>query len=153
MARTFAVLTELPPDTRLFLELVIRLAPTNPVARRLAAHARIRPSTLMSRFSRAGLPSLKTYVAAIRLLYAAQLFESEGLSVSDVAYRLECSSPQSFGRHLRAMLGITPGEFRRRFGFERSMDRFLELLVDPYVEQWRTFYPLDPGGAERTRDA
>ncbi len=146
MAKVFDVLTDLPGDTRLFVELMIRLAPTTPVARRLASHARMRPSTLTSRFARAGLPSPKSYVAAIRLLYAAQLFESEGLSVSDVAYRLECSSPQSFGRHLRAMLGVTPGEFRRRFTFEKALTRFTELLVEPYAEQWRRFHPLEPGG-------
>jgi AraC-like DNA-binding protein len=149
MARVFGTLTDLPADTRLFLELIIRLAPSTPVARRLAGHARMRPSTLMSRFARAGLPSLKSYVAAIRLLYAAQLFESEGLSVSDVAYRLECSSPQSFGRHLRATLGVTPGEFRRRFGFERAMSRFMATLIDPFVDQWRNFHPLEPGGHPR----
>ena len=60
----------------------------------------------MSRFARAGLPSPKNYLAAIRLLHAAFLFETAGLSVADVAYRLEYSSPQSFGRHLRAMLGL-----------------------------------------------
>jgi AraC-like DNA-binding protein len=147
MARVFEVLTDLPPDTRLFLELMIRLAPTTPVARRLASHARMRPSTLVSRFARAGLPSPKNYVAAIRLLYAAQLFESEGLSVSDVAYRLECSSPQSFGRHLRAMIGLTPGEFRRRFSFAKAVDRFIESLVVPYAERWRGFHPI--GGKER----
>ena len=32
--------------------------------------------------------------------------------MADVAYRLEYSSPQSFGRHLRAMLGVTALEFR-----------------------------------------
>jgi AraC-like DNA-binding protein len=153
MARVFEVLTDLPPDTRLFVELMIRLAPTTPAARRLAHHARMRPSTLMSRFARAGLPSPKNYVAAIRLLYAAQLFESEGLSVSDVAYRLECSSPQSFGRHLRAMMGLTPGEFRRRFSFEKALARFVELLVVPYVGQWRAFHPIGSGsGSTGGRD-
>ena len=150
LARVFDALTDLPADTRLFLELMVRLAPTTPVARRLASHARMQPSTLMSRFTRAGLPSPKTYVAAIRLLYAAQLFENEGLSVSDVAYRLDCSSPQAFGRHLRAMLGITPGEFRRRFPFDRALGRFIELLIVPYGEQWRNFHPLEPGARWRS---
>src|SRR5439155_16581475 len=48
----------------------------------------------------------------MRLLHAAYLFLNPGLSVSDVAYRLDYSSPQSFGRHLKAMLGVTAGEFR-----------------------------------------
>jgi len=145
LARILDVLTELPTDARMFLELMVRLAPSTPVARRLARHARMRPSTLMSRFTRAGLPSPKTYMAAIRLLYAAQLFENEGLSISDVAYRLEYSSPQSFGRHLRALLGITAGEYRRRFSFDAAINRFVALLVNPYRGGWRQFHPLDPG--------
>ena len=86
----------------------------------------------MSRFARAGLPSPKNYLAAIRLLHAAFLFETAGLSVADVAYRLEYSSPQSFGRHLRAMLGLTALEFRRRFPFPVALERFVALMMDPY---------------------
>ncbi|MFN0177555.1 MAG: helix-turn-helix domain-containing protein [Gemmatimonadales bacterium] len=149
LARFLDALPELSPTTRMFIELMVRMAPSVPVARRLARHARLRPSTLMSRFIRAGLPSPKTYVAAIRLLYAAQYFENDGLTVTDVSYRLECSSPQSFGRHLRAMLGITAGEFRRRFSFDTAADRFVALLVEPYRENWRVFRPLE--GNSRTR--
>ena len=145
LSRLFDALPPLPPATRMFVELMVRLAPSTPVARRFAHHARVRPSTLMSRFVRAGLPSPKTYVAAIRLLYAAQYFENDGLSITDVAYRLECSSPQSFGRHLRAMLGITPGEFRRRFTFDAAADRFVALLIAPYRHIWRDFHPFEPG--------
>jgi AraC-like DNA-binding protein len=145
LAKMVDALPDLAPDTRMFLELMIRLAPSTPVARQLAQHTKLRPSTMMSRFARAGLPSPKTYMAALRLLYAAQYFENEGLSISDVAYRLECSSPQSFGRHVRAMLGITPGEFRRRFTFDAAMDRFVALLVRPYREAWGSFHPLEMG--------
>ena len=135
-------LPRLPADARFFLELLVRLAPEIPAVRQLAARFQIKPSTLMSRFSRAGLPSPKTYLAALRLLCAAQYFEGGGRSVADVAYRLECSSPQSFGRSLRAMLGVTPGEFRRRFPFPVALRRFLEQLVVPYEEIWAGFHPL-----------
>jgi AraC-like DNA-binding protein len=142
LAPVLAELPELPPDARVFLELVIRLAPELPAVRAVAARFEIKPSTLMSRFARGGLPSPKTYLAAIRLLYAAQFFEGGGRSVADVAYRLDCSSPQSFGRTLRAMLGITPGEFRRRFPFPTALERFLAQLVRPYRQAWATFHPL-----------
>ena len=135
----------LPPDARLFLEALIRLAPETPTVRRLAAHFGVRPSTLMSRFGRCGLPSPKNYLAAARLLHAAWLFESGGLSIADVAYRLEYSSPQSFGRHVRAMLGITSSEFRRRFPFPDALQRFLDMMIHPYIEIWQSFHPL--GGA------
>jgi AraC-like DNA-binding protein len=142
LAPVMAELPEISTDARLFLELMIRLAPEVPAVRTFAARFRLKPSTLMSRFSRVGLPSPKTYLAAIRLLYAAQYFEGGGRSVSDVAYRLECSSPQSFGRTLRAMLGITPGEFRRRFPFPIALERFLKHLVVPYQGVWSHFHPL-----------
>ncbi|HEX6617009.1 MAG TPA: helix-turn-helix domain-containing protein [Gemmatimonadales bacterium] len=131
-----------PPDARLLLEAMIRLAPEVPTVTALSQQLSVRPSTLMSRFARAGLPSPKNYLAAIRLLHAAFLFESTGLSVADVAYRLEYSSPQSFGRHLRAMLGLTALEFRRRFPFPIAVDRFVALMLEPYREVWRGFHPL-----------
>ena len=135
-------LAHAPPDTRLFIEAMIRLAPDTPTVTALAERLYIRPSTLMSRFARAGLPSPKNYLAAIRLLHAAHLFEASGLSVADVAYRLEYSSPQSFGRHLRAMLGVTALEFRRRFPFPVALERFVDLMIEPYREVWREFHPM-----------
>ncbi len=143
---------EAPPDARLFLEAMIRLAADVPTVSGVAAQLSVRPSTLMSRFARAGLPSPKNYLAAIRLLHAAHLFETAGLSVADVAYRLEYSSPQSFGRHLRAMLGITALEFRRRFSFQLALDRFVVLMMEPYREVWKEFHPLAPGGWEAGRE-
>jgi transcriptional regulator GlxA family with amidase domain len=146
-ARILGPLTDalpvLAPDARLFLEILVRLAPRTTAVQPLAERLRIKPSTLMSRFTRAGLPSPKRYLAAVRVLYAAQYLESAGLSIADVAYRLECSSPQSFGRSLRAMLGITPGEFRRRFSFSAALARFLGALVIPYRAAWAGFRPLE----------
>ncbi len=147
-----ARLPELAEDARLFLEVMVRLAPHTPTVRSVARVLGVAPSTLMSRFSRAGLPSAKRYLAAIRLLYAAQFMENTGLSIADVAYRLECSSPQSFGRHVRSLLGITCSEFRRRFPFEVAMERFLLVMADPYGEVWRGFRPLTAAPAGPRRD-
>lgn len=141
-----AALGEATPDARLFIEGLVRLAPETPTVRRLATSLHVRPSTLMSRFARAGLPSPKNYLASVRLLHAAHLFESGGLSVADVAYRLDYSSPQSFGRHLRTMLGITSCEFRNRFPFPLAVDRFIELMILPYGGIWPTFHPLSSAG-------
>ena len=113
--------------------------------RKLAVPLDVRPSTLMSRFQRAGLPSPKSYLAMVRLLHAAALFEGPGLSVADVAYGLEYSSPQSFGRHVRALMGITSSEFRRRLPFSSALGRFLEIMVTPYREALQSFHPLAAG--------
>jgi AraC-like DNA-binding protein len=144
-APLFDVLGEVSQDTRLYFEAMIRLAPDTVTVRKLAGHLEIRPSTLMSRFSRAQLPSPKSYLAAIRLLHAAVLLEAPGLSIADVAYRLEYSSPQSFGRHVRAFMGITSTEFRNRLPFPAALERFITIMVTPYLDSLRDFHPLAAG--------
>lgn len=153
LARVVPALGEASTEVRILFEALARLAPVLPTVRRLARHLRISPSTLMSRFYRAGLPSPKTYLAAMRLVHAAYLFLNPGLSVADVAYRLDYSSPQSFGRHLRAVLGVTAGEFRRRFPFDVSLERYVNLLITPYRERLRAFYPLNAGLWDQGPDA
>lgn len=143
LARVTEALPDLTPDGRYFLETLVRSGSHLPVVRKLAAEIGVRPSTIVSRFARAGLPSPKSYLAGVRLVHAAHLFDSEGMAIADVAYRLEYSSPQSFGRHLRTMLGITCGEFRRRFPFAVAADRFVRLLIAPYAEAWSRFHPLE----------
>ena len=127
----------------------MRLAPTTPTVRELARRVRVRAQHPHVPVLPGRLPSAKRYLAAIRLLYAAQYFESEGLSVADAAYRLQCSSPQSFGRHVRSLFGITCTEFRRRFPFPVALERFGRVMVDPYVGQWRAFHPLGKRGGPR----
>ncbi len=147
-----SALDDAPTDARLFLEALIRLAADTATVTALAQRLYVRPSTLMSRFARAGLPSPKNYLAAVRLLHAAFLFETAGLSVADVAYRLEYSSPQSFGRHLRAMLGVTALEFRHRYPFAVALERFVALMVEPYRQVWRDFHPLAAGAWEAAQN-
>ena len=139
-------------EARLFFEAVARLAPVLPTVRAIARHLRHRPSTLMSRFYRAGLPSPKSYLAGMRLIHAAYLLESPGLSVADVAHRLDYSSPQSFGRHLRAMLGLSAGEYRSRFPFDVALSRYVDLLITPYREALRSFRPLNAGLGDQGPD-
>ena len=153
LARLVPALGEPSEESRLFFEAVARLAPALSTVRGLARHLRVRPSTLMSRFHRAGLPSPKSYLAGMRLLHSAYLFQSPGLSVSDVAYRMDYSSPQSFGRHLRAVLGVTAGEFRRRFPFDVALARYIDLLIAPYREALRAFYPFNAGSWDQGPDA
>jgi len=153
LARVLRELADAPEDVRLFFEALARLAPVLTTVRGLARHLRVCPSTLMSRFYRAELPSPKSYLAAMRLLHAAYLFQNPGLSVADVAYRLDFSSPQSFGRHLKAMLGVTAGEFRRRFPFDVALARFVDLLLTPYRDALRAFHPFNAGLWDQGSDA
>lgn len=115
--------------------------------RELAFRLGVLPSTLMSRFFRARLPAPKRYLAFARLLRAARLFEDPGHSIADVANALDYSSPQSFSRHVRTLLRITAGEFRRRFTGDRMLERFIDELVRPYCVALRLIRPaqLRPG--------
>ncbi|MDJ0766950.1 MAG: helix-turn-helix transcriptional regulator [Myxococcota bacterium] len=134
------------PDCRSLFEILVRLAPGTTTIKDLTERLRVHPSTFMSRFFRLGLPSPKRYLASIRIVYAAALLEEPGLSLADVAYRLQYSSPQSFGRHLRTVLGTTASEFRTRYPFDLALDEFLERLVVPFRTTFRTFHPLDQQG-------
>jgi AraC-like DNA-binding protein len=135
----------MPASSVRFWEQLARSAPRTTTVRQLAAALDVTPSTFVSRFARAGLPSPKDHLVAMRLCYAARLFDEGELTIADVAYRLEYASPQSFGRHLRIVRGITPSEFRARFPFCAVLDRFLDRFVHPYRETWREFKPLAPG--------
>jgi AraC-like DNA-binding protein len=153
LARIVPALGDCSEEARLFFEALARLAPVLPTVRALARHLRQRPTTLMSRFGRARLPSPKSYLVGMRLLHAACLFRNPGLSLADVIYRLDYSSPQSFGRHVKAALGVTAGEFRQRFPFDVALARYVDLLVAPYREALRGFHPLNAGIWDQGPDA
>jgi AraC-like DNA-binding protein len=132
-------------DVRVFLESLARVAPVFPDVRRLARHLGVPSSTLLARFRRARLPSLKAYLAGMRRLHAAHLFANPGLSVQEVADRLDYSSAQGLTKHLKLTLGVTPREFGRRFPFAVTLEGYVELLITPYRETLRTFCPLNAG--------
>ena len=115
-----AELGELPSDCWAFFEALLTTSDRVGTVRELARRIGVLPSTLMSRFFRAKLPAPKRYLAFARLLRAARLFEDPGHSIADVANALEYSSPQSFGRHVRTLLGMTAGEFRRGYTSART---------------------------------
>lgn len=125
-----------------FFEALFLSLPHVCTVRRLALNIGILPSTLMSRFFRAGLPAPKRYLAMARLVRAAHLFENHGFSVANVANHLEYSSPQSFGRHVRTMLRMTAVDFRDRYDGAGMLDRFREELVIPYANSIRQLTPL-----------
>lgn len=137
-----AELGDVTPDCWRFFEALFAESERIATVRELSVRMGVLPSTLMSRFFRAQLPSPKRYLAYARLLRAARLFEDEGHSIADVANALDFSSPQGFGRHVRTLLGMTGGEFRERFTAARLLDRLLDELVRPHREALRTLRPL-----------
>lgn len=153
LTRLRPALSDASPDARAFFDVLTRLAPVIATVRGLARHLAVRASTLMSRFQRARLPSPKTYLAGMRLLHIAWLLENPGISLADAAYRMDFSSPQSLSRHLRAMLGLTAGEFRRRFPFDVATIRYIDLLITPYRESLRVLRPFHAGNGTKDPEA
>lgn len=134
-------LTGAPVDCWRFFELLFSHTPQIHTIRQLSRHLNILPSTLMSRFFRATLPPPKRYLCLARLIRAAKLFENPGLSVASVANYLDYSSPQSFGRHVRTVMGVSPVVFRQTYDGAGMLEYFRKELVIPYVEILRDFRP------------
>ena len=107
----------------------------------------------MSRFFRAGLPAPKRYLAVARLVRAARLFENPGFSVANIANHLDYSSPQSFGRHIRTVLGMTAVQFRQRYDGAGMLQHFREALVLPHVDGLRRLKPLSTTCRARRQSA
>lgn len=148
-------LAGVPEDCWRFFETIFTCAPRIGNVRELSRHLEVLPSTLMSRFFRAGAPAPKRYLAMARLVRAARLFENAGFSVADVANHLDYSSPQSFGRHVRTLLHMTAGDFRHRYDGAGMFERFRGDLVLPYLTALRALRPLTapPGWAAPLRSA
>jgi len=125
-----------------FFEALFAAPPQIATVRALSQYLAVLPSTLMSRFFRAGLPAPKRYLAVARLVRAARLFENPGFSVANIANHLDYSSPQSFGRHVRTTLGLTAVEFRRHYDGAAMLLHFRESLVLPYATALRRLRPL-----------
>jgi AraC-like DNA-binding protein len=137
-------LTGVPHDCWRFFETLFLSPPHVCTVRMLAQRLDVLPSTLMSRFFRAKLPAPKQYLASARLIRAARLFENPGFSVSNVANHLDYSSPQSFGRHVRMVMGLTAVQFRERYDGEGMIHHFRHTLVHPYIAALRSLHPLSP---------
>jgi AraC-like DNA-binding protein len=135
-------LQDVPDDCWRFFEALFSPDHRVTTVRQLARRLNVLPSTLMSRFFRARLPAPKRYLAFTRLIRAARMFENPGFSIADVANHLDYSSPQSFGRHVRTLLHMTAGDFRRHYDAERMIERFRAELILPHAEKLRELRPL-----------
>jgi AraC-like DNA-binding protein len=114
-----------------------------------AAQLGVVAATLTSRFWRAGLPSPKRYITLARLVWAAHLGETPGLSVAAIAMRIDASSPQSFGRTVRTFTGLTAADWRRQVDGAAMLAQYRATLIDPYRATLATFNPLSVSSADR----
>ena len=143
-----------PADCWRFFELLFSNTPQVHNVRQLARQMNILPSTLMSRFFRAQLPPPKKYLSMARLIRAAKLFENPGLSIASVANYLDYSSPQSFGRHVRTLMKMSPVVFRETYDGIGMLQYFRNELVLPHADVLRSFRPAvtSPGWITRQRN-
>lgn len=141
-----------PEDCLRFFDALFSCPASVTTVRQLARRLGVLPSTLMSRFFRANLPAPKQYLAMARLVRAARMFESPGLSIAQVSNQLDYSSPQSFSRHVQTLLQCTAVAFRRRFTGESMLDHMRGELVSPHRDALQHFNPLvvAPGWMGRT---
>lgn len=142
LSRLALDLTGCPAGTVRFFEVLFATAAKTPTIRQLCRTVGILPGTLMSRFFRARLPPPKRFLAHARLTCAAYLFENPGVSINSVANQLDYSSPQSFSRHVRALMQLSAVQFRARYDGEGMLEYFREQLIFPYRTCWRSFDPF-----------
>ncbi len=129
-------------DMRMFVRDLVRSAPTVSSAKVLSQRVGVNPNALSSRFHRAHLPSPKTYLASIRLLYATAILEDARVSLAQVANRLHYSSPQSFTRHVREQFGLPANEFRAKYSFTALAGHTAYHLLSRHRSTLRWFAPL-----------
>lgn len=145
-AAIFESLGQLSELQAVFWSALVAWAPDAPIAKAVSRRLGLRVTTFNSRFVRNGLPTPKEYLVNIRLCYAARLFDEGEQTISQVAFRLHYSSPQSFARHLMLYGGITPTEFKARCSLSVALDRMTDSLILPYASILARFSPLEYRG-------
>lgn len=112
-------------------------------AKELAGVFGLHPSTVISRFARAQLPSPRHYLARAQLVKAAVIVTAcPNTTVANVANLLRSSSPQSFGRFVRHEAGCTALEYCARVHLPDTIARYRAELVEPYLSELQYFVAL-----------
>lgn len=82
----------------------------------MAAQAHLSPRTFLRRFRKATGLTPTGYVQHLRVGRARDLLERSGLSLDAVAAEVGYQDPGAFRKVFVRIMGLTPGEYRRRFG-------------------------------------
>jgi AraC family transcriptional regulator len=78
-----------------------------------------------------GMPPYR-YLINLRIQRAAQLLLESDLTVTQILHRVGFHSPSHFTTTFRRHMGMSPTAYRRRYDFERNVNRF-SRAVDPLV--------------------
>jgi AraC-like DNA-binding protein len=122
-----AELPELGEDGRRVLSVGLYEATNLQTVEQWARRVGLSRRALYRLFDDAGLPTPKTCLQWLRLLYAAKALSDPGVSVEDVVFRMRYSAPPNFWAHVRKMLGITPSEMRWSITPEELADKFAAI--------------------------
>jgi hypothetical protein len=121
---------------------------TGPVLEQLTAH----PSSVLSRYARAGLPSVKAQSLLFRTWLALAVHHGGVQSTQRIAGLLNHSSAQSFCRAIRQHHGLAPSEFFARLRPEAFWIERVDPVMRWGADAWVTLDALD-GSAARIAPA
>lgn len=85
----------------------------------MAAEAGLGERTFLRRFQKATGLKPTQYLQHLRVGKARDLLEVSALSADEVAWRVGYEDPGAFRKVFHRVMGLSPGEYRRRFGVRR----------------------------------
>ena len=86
----------------------------------MAARAGLGERTFLRRFHKSTGMTPTEYVQQLRVLKARESLEFSRLTVNEIAWIVGYKDPGSFRRVFRAVVGLSPVDYRRRFGIAVS---------------------------------
>lgn len=88
----------------------------------LATRAGINESKLKEGFKELYGQSIHTYLLALRLEKAKHLLENTAMAITDITWHIGYSHITHFTSLFKKELGITPSEWRTKFGGKKGID-------------------------------
>lgn len=131
-----------PEDCLRFFEVLFRNGRDCHTTGAIAWHLAINPRTLLGRFHRLGLPSVRLYLRYAAYVRLARMLEDPGVSFVAACRVLDTAAAQSLDRPIQHMLGMTGDQFRRAYDGAAMLQVFRERLILPYRETLLAFRPL-----------
>jgi len=82
----------------------------------MATQAKLGERTFLRRFQKATGLNPTRYLQLLRLTKARKMLELGNHKIDQIAYRIGYEDPGAFTKLFQAQIGLTPSEYRRRFG-------------------------------------
>lgn len=82
----------------------------------MAAQAKLGERTFLRRFQKATGLNPTRYLQLLRLAKAREMLELGNQKIDQIAYRIGYEDPGAFTKLFQSQIGLTPSEYRKRFG-------------------------------------